>query len=114
VIGTQSPHVGRRPRPSMRSKAPQRIFFVSDQTQGKGLGASDIPLSCKVNSGPARCPLVLPANSGLGREEGLQQEVKVPLDDLRHSNALCGIPFWEAKRGLQIEFVDCRLHMDVE
>jgi hypothetical protein len=33
---------------------------------------------------------------------------------LRHSNALCGIPLWEAKRGLQVEFVSCRLHLDVE
>ena len=49
-----------------------------------------------------------------GSKGNLRQEVKVPLDDLRHSNALCGIPFWEAKRGLQVEFVSCRLHLDVE
>jgi hypothetical protein len=30
------------------------------------------------------------------------------------SNFLCGIPFGEAKRGLQVEFVCCRLHIDVE
>jgi hypothetical protein len=38
----------------------------------------------------------------LGREAYLRQEVKVPLDRwaLRNSNALCGIPFREAKRGL--------------
>ena len=33
---------------------------------------------------------------------------------LRDGNALGGNPFWEAKRGLQIEFVHCRLHIDVE
>jgi len=31
-----------------------------------------------------------------------------------NSNALCGIPFWEAKRGLHVEFVYCRFHSDVE
>jgi hypothetical protein len=31
-----------------------------------------------------------------------------------NSNALCGIPFWEAKRGLHVEFVCCRFHVDVE
>jgi hypothetical protein len=42
------------------------------------------------------------AQRNLGREAYLRQEVKVPLDRwaLRNSNALCGIPFREAKRGL--------------
>ena len=30
------------------------------------------------------------------------------------ANALCGAPFWEAKRGLHVEFVYCRFHIDVE
>jgi hypothetical protein len=33
---------------------------------------------------------------------------------LRDSNALCSDPFWEAKRGLLVEFVYCRFHIDVE
>ncbi len=28
--------------------------------------------------------------------------------------SLCRIPFLEAKRGLQLQFVHCRLHIDVE
>lgn len=36
------------------------------------------------------------------------------LRTLRNSNALCGIPFWEAKQGLLVEFVNGRLHIDVE
>jgi hypothetical protein len=28
--------------------------------------------------------------------------------------ALRGNSFWEAERGLRVEFVDCRLHIDVE
>jgi acetyl esterase len=36
------------------------------------------------------------------------------LDRGGNSNALCGIPFWEAKRGLHVEFGYCRFHIDVE
>jgi hypothetical protein len=56
------------------------------------------------------------AQRNLGREAYLRQEVKVPLDRwaLRNSRALCGIPFREAKRGLLVDFVYCRLHTDME
>lgn len=32
----------------------------------------------------------------------------------REATVLCGNPLWEAKRGLWVEFVHCRLHIDVE